>query len=250
MFYKSKIGIRKTNEDKHTIVLNYDGKDQSLLPIDLFCIYDGHGGNYVSTILSTIIPNIFMDKRMNYPLYKVQVNKICNNIQKILTNNFNNKTKECGSTCLITVKYKYHDQNVLDFINIGDSRTILCRGTNAIQITNDHKPLYPNEKNRITKMGGKVVYDGLEWRVDNLSLSRSFGDHLSKYTPPIPDLFHHVIKKGDRFIVMACDGLWDVMDNQTVVNYVLHFCYDKNGNRINEKLDIADKLVQYALQQG
>lgn len=250
VYFKSKLGVRRTNEDRHTIILNSNGQDQTKQTIDMYGIYDGHGGSHVSTILSDIAPKLFLDKRITYPLHKNHVNKICSNVQKILSDNFTAKTKECGSTCLMVFKFKYNDADVLNIVNIGDSRAIICAGTAGVALTMDHKPLNPVEKQRITRQGGSVYFDGLEWRVDNLSLSRAFGDTSSKYTPPIPDLFMHKISKNDKFMIMACDGLWDVVDNQTAVNFVLHFCFDGNGKRINEKLNIAAKLADFALSQG
>jgi serine/threonine protein phosphatase PrpC len=251
VYFKSVLGQRPTNEDKHTIILNEKKQNPSKRPINIYGIYDGHGGNHVSTILSNMIPNIFMDQRLKYPLRKSQVNKICDNIQKILIEHYSAKSKECGSTCLLVIKFDFEDKKYLNIVNVGDSRAIICSGTHAYALSIDHKPLNPVEKNRIMKQGGNIYYDGLEWRVDTLSVSRAFGDYSSKYTQPIPDLFLHKITKNDKFIILACDGLWDVVDNQTAVNMVLNFCYDPTGNRIqNKKINIAKQLTDYALSQG
>jgi serine/threonine protein phosphatase PrpC len=250
VYFKSKIGARRTNEDRHTIILNSSGENKEIQPIDMLGVYDGHGGSHISTILSNIIPKLFLDKRITYPLHKNQVNKLYGNVQKILTENFNDKAKECGSTCLIVLKIKNDNCTYLNIINVGDSRSVLCSGTTAVQLTMDHKPLHPYEKKRIMNQGGNVYYDGNDWRVDNLSVSRAFGDITSLYTTPIPDVFQHKITKNDKFIILACDGLWDVVDNQSAVNFVLHFCYDTYGKRINEKFDIAKRLVDYAIAQG
>lgn len=250
VYSKSKTGMRKSNEDRSTIFLNGDNHDNTKQPIDMFCVYDGHGGNHVSNILSNMFPKFFWDKRVIYPLKKPQVKKICEGVQKILIDNFSTKTKECGSTCLMVVKFKHNENDYLNILNIGDSRAIICSGTEAMQLTVDHKPLNPIEKQRIIEQGGKIYYDGTDWRVDNLSLSRAFGDTSSKFTPPIPDLFIRKLSKNDKFMVLACDGLWDVLDNQTVVNFILHFCYDEKGVRINENLDIANKLATFAISQG
>jgi protein phosphatase 2C len=250
IYFKSRLGKRRTNEDRHTIFLNYDNHDSNKTPIDLYGIYDGHGGYHVSSLLSEIMPKLFLDKHMTYPLNKRQINKICNGVQRIIVEKYPSKSMECGSTCLIAIKYKYNDEVLLNVINVGDSRAVICYGTTAFSITSDHKPLYPNEIQRITKQGGVVYCDGLDWRVDNLSLSRSFGDASSKFTPPIPDLFLHKLSKNDKFMVLACDGLWDVLDNQSVINFILYYCYDEKGNRKNKDLDIASKLTLYALSQG
>ena len=250
VYFKSILGARRTNEDRHTIIMNSDGTEQTKQQMDMFCIYDGHGGSHVSTILSEIAPKLFFDKRIIYPLSKSYANKICSQIQKILIENFTAKSKECGSTCLMVFKIKYNNNDALNIINIGDSRAVICTGTTGSALTVDHKPLNPVEKQRIANLGGSVYFDGLEWRVDNLSVSRAFGDTTSKFTQPIPDVYTHKISKNDKFMILACDGLWDVVDNQTAVNFVLHFCYDGNGKRINEKLNIATKLADFAISQG
>jgi serine/threonine protein phosphatase PrpC len=109
--------------------------------------------------------------------------------------------------------------------NVGDSRAILSRRGQAIDLTRDHKPNDPKEKARILSMGETVEYDGYGgvWRVRGLSVSRAIGDGYAK-----PILSGEVeIKRfplgekgADEFIVLASDGLWDVMESQDVVNYV------------------------------
>lgn len=250
VYFKTVKGIRRTNEDRHVIFNNITGSDKTKNAVDMFGIFDGHGGALVSSVLTDIMPKIFSDKRTTFPLYKVPVTKICNNVQSLIDTNYKSRVKECGSTCLMVFHYKNNNDNILSVLNVGDSRAILCTGQEAVKITNDHKPLYPTEKQRIIEAGGKIYCDGTDWRVANLSLSRAFGDTATKFTHPSPDLFHHHISKNDKFIVLACDGLWDVMDNQSVVNFILHNCYDMRGKRINEKTNIADKLAHYALNLG
>lgn len=250
IYFKTSIGQRKTNEDRHTIITNSDNHDNTIHNMDMYGIYDGHGGGFVSTVLSNIIPPLFLDKKTIFPLHKTFVNKMCNNIQNTLIESYSNKVQECGSTCIIVFKFQYDNNDMINIMNIGDSRAIICSGMSGIELTTDHKPLNPIEKQRIIKQGGQIIYDGSEWRVNGLSVSRAFGDASSNLTRPIPDLFLRKITDKDKFIVIACDGLWDVMSNQAVVNFILHFCYDSFGNRINEKLDIAKKLVDYAIAQG
>jgi serine/threonine protein phosphatase PrpC len=51
-------------------------------------------------------------------------------------------------------------------------------------------------------------------------------------------------------MVLACDGLWDVLQNQDVVNFVLSNSYDEKNNRINKNTNIARKLAEYAIMRG
>lgn len=257
IYFKSIKGERPTNEDSHTLITNYDGTDKTIAPIDMFGVYDGHGGGFVSNFLSILAPKIFTDPRIEYPLSKGRVENICSNLQQILINKYNKKTKECGSTCLMVFRFKHIDpkdktkgDDYLNIINIGDSRAVLCSGIKGYDLSKDHKPIDPEEKIRIQNLGGNVYDDGVDFRVDGLSLSRSFGDTTSRYTPPIPDLFKHKINKDDKFMILACDGLWDKVETQPAVNFVLHYCYDINGKRKKIDFNIANKLAQYSINQG
>lgn len=111
--------------------------------------------------------------------------------------------------------------------NAGDSRCILSRGGTAVALTEDHKPTDPDEYARIAKAGGFVA-DG---RVNgSLNLSRALGDleyKQSKDLPPeeqmvtaAPDISQEELHEEDEFIILACDGIWDVLTNQDAVDFV------------------------------
>jgi len=114
--------------------------------------------------------------------------------------------------------------------NLGDSRAIISRDGQAIDVTRDHKPSDDYEKKRILSMGEKIEWDDYcqVHRVRNLSLSRAIGDRFAK--PAISDEVEIQLmplsestsdKKGkDEFIVLASDGLWDVMTSQECVNFI------------------------------
>ena len=128
----------------------------------------------------------------------------------------------------------------------------MCRNNIAHRLTKDHKPDKPEEKYRITQLGGKIYYDGYDWRINDLSVSRAFGDNESKaYVTHRPDLYKYKITKRDKFMVLACDGLWDVMTDQNVVDFVLDRYYDmKNGDRINKRVNVSKQLAEHAIQVG
>ncbi|GMH35807.1 hypothetical protein BSKO_03675 [Bryopsis sp. KO-2023] len=117
--------------------------------------------------------------------------------------------------------------NHLYVANAGDSRCVLSRNGKAIPMSFDHKPTDPSEESRIRKAGGFVT-DG---RVNgSLNLSRALGDmeyKRSKDLPPeeqmvtgMPDVVDIKLQKGDDFLVLACDGIWDVLDHQESVDFV------------------------------
>ncbi|KAL4514291.1 hypothetical protein Ndes2526A_g04006 [Nannochloris sp. 'desiccata'] len=112
--------------------------------------------------------------------------------------------------------------------NAGDSRCVLSRNGQAVALTQDHKPMDPEEYDRIIKAGGFVA-DG---RVNgSLNLSRALGDleyKQSKNLPPeaqmvtaFPEIRSEKLQPGtDEFLILACDGIWDVLTNQEAVDFV------------------------------
>ncbi|XP_058020617.1 protein phosphatase 1G isoform X2 [Ahaetulla prasina] len=112
--------------------------------------------------------------------------------------------------------------------NAGDSRCVVSEGGKAVDMSYDHKPEDEVESARIKNAGGKVTMDG---RVNGgLNLSRAIGDHFykrNKNLPPeeqmisaLPDIKVLTINDDHDFMVIACDGIWNVMSSQEVVDFV------------------------------
>jgi len=248
----SKKGLRPQNEDKHIILLNINGEDTKKPPVNIFGVFDGHGGKYVSKFLSEKIPELFNSTEITYPLSGKSVNRIYKNINLELVNNHKKFASQCGSTGLIAIEYKHNNNKYVDILNTGDSRCVMCTDNIAVIKTKDHKPNYPEERERIKSLGGEVYYDGFDWRVKDLSVSRAFGDlDATPFITNKPDFYRHRVRKNDKFMVLACDGLWDVLDNQDVVNLVLNECYDINsGKKLEVKKNVAKLLAETAIQKG
>lgn len=248
--YKSIIGLRKSNEDAHNIILNSKGKYSNYKNINFFGIYDGHGGKEVSTFLSKNIPKYFLHKKVQYPLKNRYIISAYDDIQKKLKKN--SYARHTGSTCLLALNYYCGKDQYMNILNTGDCRATLCRNSMAIPLTKDHKPHWPEERDRIERLGGKITWDGYDWRIKDLSVSRAFGDlDSTPYVTHRPDIFRYKINNSDKFLILACDGLWDVVSDQEAVNYVLTMCYNmRDKKRINKSVNISDKLTQYALKKG
>lgn len=243
-------GLRNSNEDKHIININIDGSNRKQAPVNLFGIFDGHGGKNVSKHVYENIGNLFINKNVVYPLQKKYINDSYDFIQKQLrSQNFAYKS---GCTALLVINFKEGKDQYLNILNTGDCRCLVCRDNFAMPLTKDHKPHWPEEKSRIEQLGGILTYDGFDWRIKDLSVSRAFGDlDAVPFVTHRPDVFKFKLDKKDKFFVMACDGLWDVVTNDEVVNYILSNCYDSTTSvRINKHINIAKKLGEYALSKG
>lgn len=135
--------------------------------------------------------------------------------------------------------------NELYVANAGDSRCVLCRDGQAVELSLDHKPEDEPEMERIVKAGGEVTSDG---RVNGgLNLSRALGDHAYKQNmvlPPqeqmisaLPDIRHVTIEpERDEFMVLACDGIWNFMTSQNVVQFV--------RTRLSQNYDNLSKICE------
>merc|ERR1712113_882182 len=111
--------------------------------------------------------------------------------------------------------------------HLGEARAVICRGGLAVRLTSqsDHKATDPLEAKRVIENGGTIFND----RVNGmLAIARAFGDHQLKMpTLPldvvsnVPDITSTELTDQDMFVIVACDGLWDVIDDQESVNLVL-----------------------------
>jgi len=247
-------GLRESNEDKHNIILNEDGRIADYVRVNYFGVYDGHGGKFVSKFLSQNLPPLFMKNDLKYPLSKNYILESYDSIQNELKTKHKSKASKCGSTCLVVIHYKSPDDGnyYINLMNTGDSRCVICRDNIAIPLSLDHKPHWPIERGRIQNLGGNVIFDGEDYRIKDLSVSRAFGDiDAEPYVTHVPQICRYKLEKNDKFIVMGCDGLWDKLSTQEVVNFILVECFDcSTMQRINKNINIAKKLGEYAIQKG
>nr|XP_054508918.1 protein phosphatase 1G isoform X4 [Agelaius phoeniceus] len=140
--------------------------------------------------------------------------------------------------------------------NAGDSRCVVSEGGKAVDMSYDHKPEDEVELARIKNAGGKVTMDG---RVNGgLNLSRAIGDHFykrNKNLPPeeqmisaLPDIKVLTINDDHDFMVIACDGIWNVMSSQEVVDFIQSKITQKDENGVLRPLSsIVEELLDQCL---
>lgn len=223
-------GRRDANEDKHNIFLNINGKDKTKCPINLLGIYDGHGGDEVSKYLSDNIQKLYCLQELTPPFSKKFHNTIFEHLQKNILNTKHGQSM--GSTCSLNIMYKYKNECHMNFVNLGDSRAIIIYDNGIVeQVTRDHKPEDIIEKKRIEKVGGEVYKDSESiFRIGNLSVARSFGDGDTKHISQNPDVYYKKILDKTKYIVMACDGLWDVIKNDELFSILQTYKKNKCKN--------------------
>jgi len=140
--------------------------------------------------------------------------------------------KDSGTTAIVALLRG----NQLLVANVGDSRCVLCRGKRAFDMSVDHKPEDEDETKRIRKAGGKITSDG---RVNGgLNLSRAIGDHNYKVNSQlpqheqviiaVPDVKETALTKDDEFMIIACDGIWNIMSSQEAIDFVIEKLEDQS----------------------
>jgi protein phosphatase 1G len=239
-------------EDSHFELLALsEGSSDSL-----FAVFDGHGGSAVARFCSDNFPSVLqkeehfitgnvgeglrqtclkLDVMLQDPDIFIELKKYSKgknpsggdtppvNLVRPMSAN---PALNAGCTAVVV---HIHSQT-LTIANSGDSRAVLCRDGQAVDLTVDHKVTLESEVSRISAAGG-IVLNG---RVNgSLNLTRAIGDLAFKgdaSLPPEgqvitanPDVFvMEADPDSDDFIVIACDGLWEVMTSQEVVDFVSH----------------------------
>ncbi|KAF9227233.1 protein phosphatase 2C [Gyrodon lividus] len=129
-------------------------------------------------------------------------------------------------------------RRVLYSANAGDARGVLCRAGKAVRLTYDHKGSDKQEAKRIMDAGGFVM----SGRVNGvLAVTRSLGDSsMKEFVVGSPYTTETQLCDDDEFLILACDGLWDITGDQGAIDLVRH---------IGDAQEASQALVQHALSR-
>lgn len=198
----------------------------------VYAVFDGHAGkaaaifsrqHFVRFLLPEL-KGLALDAETGEPASAIAVEKCFKDAFWKLDAELATEGPETGgTTCtavLVTGSTYY-------FANLGDSRTIMTRSGKVGYQTRDHKPYNTKERLRIKNAGGFV----LNGRVDGgLAVSRAFGDFIYKQRPDLGQGDQKVsptpqvdplkrVHAEDLFLLLACDGVWDVMSSDAVSKF-------------------------------
>eukprot|EP00043_Microstomoeca_roanoka_P028338 m.17641 g.17641 ORF g.17641 m.17641 type:complete len:434 (-) comp8330_c0_seq1:353-1654(-) len=221
-------GWRAEMEDAHIATL-----DMEPLPEHgFFAVFDGHGGKTVSTQCGSQFVNVMLssetfkqgDKSMDH--LKTSLYDAHFAMDEYLKEKFPGLVTggdRSGSTAVMAFVTPTH----IIISNCGDSRAVLCSEGKVRFASDDHKPTNAVETNRIVQAQGQVVLGRVN---GNLAVSRALGDFVYKDVPslpaaqqkvsPEPDMTVLERNDKDEFLVLACDGIFDVMTNDALYTFV------------------------------
>ncbi|GJV79468.1 probable protein phosphatase 2C 59 [Tanacetum coccineum] len=233
--YASSPGKRSSMEDYYETRI--DGVDGEM--VGLFGVFDGHGGARAAEYVKhNLFSNLIKHPKFISDTKSAIAESYSYTDSELLKSDNNSQIKDAGSTASTAILVG----NRLLVANVGDSRAVICRSGNAFAASRDHKPDQSDERRRIEDAGGFVMWAGT-WRVGGvLAVSRAFGDKLLKqFVVADPEIQEEKIDESLEFLILASDGLWDVVTNDEAVAMV---------KPIESPEDAAKKLMQEASERG
>ncbi|KAI6692879.1 hypothetical protein NL676_020589 [Syzygium grande] len=248
------MGSRDSMEDEHIRVDDLSAHLGSELctPSAFYAVFDGHGGPEAAAYIkrnamklffedavlpeTSAIDDIFLKELESYHRESFRLADLALAGDRSVSNS-------CGTTALTALILGRH----LLVANVGDCRAVLCRKGVAVEMSQDHRPSFLPERRRVEKLGG-YFSDG--YLNGSLSVTRALGDWdlklpLPSASPLIadPDVQQVILTEDDEFLIIGCDGIWDVMTSQYAVSLV------RQGlRRHSDPHQCARELVMEALR--
>ncbi|OEL34657.1 putative protein phosphatase 2C 10 [Dichanthelium oligosanthes] len=206
--------------------------------VGMFGVYDGHGGVRAAEYVKQHLFNNLIRHPKFITDTKAAIAETYNRTDSEFLEADSSHTRDAGSTASTAIIVG----DRLLVANVGDSRAVICKGGQAIAVSRDHKPDQTDERQRIEDAGGFVMWAGT-WRVGGvLAVSRAFGDRLLKqYVVADPEIKEEVVDSSLEFLILASDGLWDVVNNEEAVAMV---------KPIQDPQEAANKLLDEASRRG
>ncbi|KAL0269590.1 UNVERIFIED_CONTAM: hypothetical protein PYX00_007269 [Menopon gallinae] len=244
-------GWRQEMEDAHQAIIGLPGAED-LRNWSFFAVFDGHCGAKVSGHCAEhLLESILQTEEFQHAEIAKGIRSgflRLDNVMRSLPELASGEDKS-GSTAVCALI----SPEQIFIANCGDSRALLCRKEQPLFSTQDHKPVSPMEKERIQKAGGTVMIQRVN---GSLAVSRALGDYEYKnvegkgqceqLVSPEPEVY--VLERNqeaDEFLVLACDGIWDVMTNENLCDFV------RSRLLISDDLQvICNQVVDTCLHKG
>jgi len=211
----------------------------------IYAVFDGHGqkGHDVSNFVKELLPKLIIkDPRFKTPDLGSCLFDVFKKTQSLV--GFQDQTKKLSaqmSGTTATVCVHDHATNKLTLAHVADSTAVLGQKTGqgkkdvkGIALTRDHKPDLKDERSRIEKAGGRVVFDGYanhriyakNGRYPGLNMSRCIGDLMGHNECGItcePEVSEHEVKSTDFVLLVCSDGVWEFINPTEAVQIVNQF---------------------------
>ncbi|XP_030453677.1 probable protein phosphatase 2C 8 [Syzygium oleosum] len=247
----SVIGRRREMEDAVRVELGFAKRLKAGEVYDFFGVYDGHGGARVAEACRERLHRLVaeelegLDQEAGWEMdWKGTMVGCFEKMDGEVTGGgAAEEMNTVGSTAVVAVV----GREVVVAANCGDSRAVLCRGGVAMALTDDHKPNRPDELKRVEAAGGRVINWNGHRILGVLSTSRSIGDQYMKpFVIPEPEINVSRRTDADEFLILASDGLWDVVSNEFACQVVRQCLAGRMRRRTREGDAIKNRAAEAA----
>jgi protein phosphatase PTC1 len=177
---------------------------------DLVCVFDGHGTEQVAVHCANNLPDA-LKRRLdnNEPLPEALRSTFLEVDEQVKP-----WAQHTGTTAAVA----YIQDKTLYVANAGDTRAVLYRNGVATRLTIDHKASVPEEKERIESLGGAVINGRVRGMIQ---VSRAIGDaFVQPHLTPEPYLSVTNLEPTDKFLIVACDGIWDIFTDEAACEMI------------------------------
>lgn len=250
---------QKSNKENFQVQTCETTNSTNALKLTLFTIFDGHGGNQVSTKAKELLPRE-IHSRLN-------MNTIETSIKPILIDCFERVDKELmtripncddiGSTCTLCFITKTKTNRIVTVANLGDSHAYLVSNKKATRLTAEHKCSNEDELARLREKSA-IIYQNRMF--GQLALTRAFCDR--KHKPygllATPSITQQTIKEKpisqnaisdseiefDLYLIIASDGVWDVTVEADLQRMFVESAHGKSTKQL------ARTLIDFAIDKG
>ena len=253
--FACKKGLKPVSPNQDSfLVLRVEGH------VSMYGVFDGHGrqGHDVSNFVKDFLPKLIVqDSAFKNDDFETALLNGFQRTQELIEQETNLKTIDAsasGTTCTIVI----HKGSKVWVANVGDSRCVLaspCPVTGDLKaedVTRDHKPDIPEERERIHRMGGVVIKPPMDvnhrvyvkgFRFPGLAMSRALGDLIGYHKAGIsatPEINTYSLR-GDETLLLCSDGVWEFLSSQEAVDLVMEELTDTTMNR---QMEAAEKLCK------
>ena len=255
---------------------------------EIYVLSDGHTGSKAADIIVKELPDLFRsclkDIELNKDKYKVKVvekvetkddeeeeeeheeeeeedletsESVCKKALNVTFREIDNKLRlslinDLSGACTNLAFLCFEDGKKFVYsANVGDSRTVLIREKGPVRLSYDHKASDLNEKKRVKRFGGIIIRNRL---YGTLAVTRTLGDFETKdsYSCLIskPYITRTEILPSDLFLILASDGIWDVIKEEDIYALVTTKDFSTIDQLTGKPRDLAKYLCQEAITRG
>lgn len=226
-------------EDCHSIVDSFHKNDNLIL----FSLFDGHGGMDVASYVRDSFPSILaLQLQANFAKTSEAFSSAYSDMDMKLSHFDSDYQGSTACTVLIAkgVSNKSKEEKLFAYCaNVGDTRCIVVSVYGHIRLSRDHNCWDKDESERIINEGGIIRNDRVNGQ---LMLTRAFGDHALRKAGVIckPNVSKYKFTPQDRYMIIATDGVWDVIKEEELEDICL---------KVENSKELTNYIINLALER-